>query len=318
MAKTPPPKKTPPTRAVATRTPAKAGAGRPAGLLTWIAVGLVVVVVAALVIIKVSSGSSPNPKGTFQPTDAATLAQLTAVPTSVFDTVGVTSTVAAVTKPITLKGQPLLTGTSSTGATLPKVFYLGSEYCPFCAAERWPTIIALSRFGTWSGLGDTISSTRTGEAYPGTPSFTFWKANFTSTYLTFSGVEQNTNIWSNAIGNYTPLQTPSKAELANFKKYDTSKYIPGSNVQQNYSIPYLSIGNQYLISGASYTPAALANLTRSQIASSLSDPTNPVTQAIIADANLQTATFCTLTKNLPASVCSSKGVMAAKKVMGIK
>ena len=34
----------------------------------------------------------------------------------------------------------------------PLVVYIGAEYCPFCAAERWPMVVALSRFGTFSGL----------------------------------------------------------------------------------------------------------------------------------------------------------------------
>ena len=39
-----------------------------------------------------------------------------------------------------------------------KLFYVGSEFCPFCAMERLPLAAALSRFGTFSGLKDTLSS----------------------------------------------------------------------------------------------------------------------------------------------------------------
>jgi len=283
-----------------------------------LAVGLVVVVVAALVIIKVTTGSSTPANSTFQLTDPATVAQLTGVPASVFDTVGVKSPVAPVTAPVPLVGQPPLTGTSSTGAKLPEVFYLGAEYCPFCAAQRWSTIIALSRFGTWSGLGNMASSTLANEAYPGTPTFTFVKAKYTSQYLTFAGVEQYNNVFNTALNFYSPLQKPAPAEAANFKKYDTSKWIKGITSNQNYSIPYMSLGNKFLVSGASFTPATLANLTRSQIAAGLSDATSPVTAAIVASANYQTAALCTLTKNQPANVCSSAGVKAAKKVMGLK
>jgi hypothetical protein len=301
-----------------TKAPTRASSGRPAGLFTWLAVGLVVVVVATLVIVKVTSNSSSNANPAFVATEASIVKDLTQIPTSVFDTVGVTSSVAAVSPPIILKNQPLLTGTTAGGAIVPKVFYLGGEYCPFCAAERWATIIALSRFGTWKGLGNTESSTHSGEIYPGTQTFTFVKAKYSSPYLTFSGIEQYTNQWDNATGFYTPLQKPSKSEMANFKKYDTTKYIPGITTQQNYSIPYVTLGNQFLISGASYTPAALANQTRAQIASGLSDPTSPITDAIIATANYQSAALCSLTKNQPAAVCSSKGVLAAKKALGIK
>ena len=314
MAKTPTTKKAP----VNKNGPTKGGAGRPAGLFTWLAIGLVVVVVATLVVIKVTSSSSPSGSSTFQPVDATTFANLTHVPASVFDTVGIKSPVAPVTPPGVAKNLPALTGTSSTNTTLPEVFYMGAEYCPFCAAERWPTIIALSRFGTWSGLGYAKSSTVSGEVFPGTPSFTFLKATYKSKYLAFRGIESYNAVYNSVTGFYSPLMTPTAAENALFKKYDTSTYIPGLPASNDGSIPFISIGNKYLVSGASYTPQALAGLTQAQIASGLSDPTSPVTDAIITSANYQTATYCLLTKNQPGSVCDSAGVLAAKKAMGIK
>ena len=307
MAKNPPAKK----------QPVKASTGRPAGLFTWLAVGLVIVVVAALVIIKVTSSSpTSNSSSGFQATDATTLSELTTVPSSVFDTIGVNSSVAPVTAPIALKGQPALTGTSTSGATLPEVFYLGAEYCPYCAAERWSTIIALSRFGTWKNLGNTTSSSV--DVYPSTPTFTFLKSSYSSKYLVFKSVEEYNNTY-NASANppYGKLQTPTKDEQAVFTKYDTSKYVTTMTAAQDGSIPFISIGNQFVISGASFTPATLSGQTRTQIAAGLNDTTSPVTAAIIASANYQTATFCSLTKNLPASVCTSPGVLAAKKAMKI-
>jgi Domain of unknown function (DUF929) len=320
VAKNPPTRKgtdRPPARQPA-RRPAPPGRGRPAGLFTWVAVALVVVVVATLVIVKVTSGSSSPNATAFSPVDATTLHEITAVPASVFNAVGVTSSVAAVSAPVAIKNQPPFTGTSSTGAAVPAVFYLGADYCPFCAAERWATIVALSRFGTWTGLGNMVSSTHTGEIYPGTPTFTFSRAKFKSPYLTFSEVEEFTNQWSNTVGYYTKLQTATSAQLKLFRKYDTSKWIPGFTSQQDYSIPFYDFGNQFLVAGSSYTPALLANQTRSQIASGLSDATSPVTAAIIATANYLTAATCVMTKNQPGNVCSSKGVMAAKKAMKIK
>ena len=52
---------------------------------------------------------------------------------------------------------------NSTELTLnnkPEILYIGAEYCPFCAAERWSMIIALSRFGTFSNLHFMTSSAR--------------------------------------------------------------------------------------------------------------------------------------------------------------
>jgi Domain of unknown function (DUF929) len=33
-----------------------------------------------------------------------------------------------------------------------ELLYMGGEYCPFCGAERWAIVAALSGFGTLSGL----------------------------------------------------------------------------------------------------------------------------------------------------------------------
>jgi len=297
------------------RPPTRASNGRPAGLFTWLAVGLVVLVVAALVIIKVTSGSSPSTgSSTFQATDSATFSELTTVPASVFNTVGVSSPVAPVTPPQSISGQPMLSA-SVNGKTLPEVFYFGAEYCPFCAAQRWPTIIALSRFGTWSGLGNMTSSSS--DIDPSTPTFTFVRAKFTSPYVAFKSIEFETNVYDSATSSYTKLQTPTKSQLALFDKYDTSKYIKGLPSTDNGSIPFMSIGNKFLISGASFTPATLAGLSRTSIAQGLTTTTSPITEAILTSANYLTASICSLTNNQPSTVCTSPGVMAAKKVMKI-
>jgi len=297
------------------RPPTRASNGRPAGLFTWLAVGLVVLVVAALVIIKVTSGSSPSTgSSTFQATDSATFSELTTVPASVFNTVGVSSPVAPVTPPQSISGQPMLSA-SVNGKTLPEVFYFGAEYCPFCAAQRWPTIIALSRFGTWSGLGNMTSSSS--DIDPSTPTFTFVRAKFTSPYVAFKSIEFETNVYDSATSSYTKLQTPTKSQLALFDKYDTSKFIKGLPSTDNGSIPFMSIGNKFLISGASFTPATLAGLSRTSIAQGLTTTTSPITEAILTSANYLTASICSLTNNQPSTVCTSPGVMAAKKVMKI-
>jgi len=300
------------------RPPAKSSSGRPAGLFTWLAIGLVVVIVATLVIIKVASGgpASTGGKGTFTKTDPTTFAQLTGVPMSVFNAVGITSKVEGVSPPIVVKGQPPLTAHNSSGATVPQIVYVGAEFCPYCAAQRWTTIIALSRFGTWSNLGNMTSYAH--DIYPSTPTFTFAKSTYKSKYLVFTSVEEETNYLNAAGTNYQPLQSPTKAETALVKKYDTPKYIPGLTAANPFPIPFMTFGNKFLVSGASYSPDTLTNLSRTAIATGLSDPSSPVTDAIIASANYQTAAICSLTNNQPSNVCTSSGVMAAKSAMKIK
>ncbi len=280
--------------------------------------GLVVVIVATLVIIKVASGGPGSTSGTgaFTPVDPTTFSQITKVPASVFNAVGATSQVVQVSPPITLKDQPALTAQNSSGKTVPEILYVGADYCPYCAAQRWPTIIALSRFGTWSGLGNMTSYAH--DVYPSTPTFTFSRASYKSQYLVFKSVEEYTNYLNSAGTNYQLLQSPTKAEVALVEKYDTPKYVTGLSSSDGNPIPFITMDNKFIISGASYSPDTLTSLTRSDIATGLSDPTSPVTDAIIASANYQTAAICSMTNNEPSNVCTSSGVMAAKTAMNIK
>lgn len=325
MAKSPASKKNTassrPATQAAKRTPVrptKASSGRPAGLFTWLAIGLVVVIVATLVIIKVASGGPGTAGGnhTWVATDATTVNQLTKVPDSVFNAVGVTSQVEQVTPPLALKGQPTLTAKNSAGKSVPEILYIGAEYCPYCAAQRWSTIIALSRFGTWSNLGNMTSYAH--DVYPNTPTFTFEKATYTSPYLVFASVEEYTNYIDPTTNYYKVLQKPTTAQLKLIEKYDTPKYIPGLTKADGNPIPFITFDNKFLVSGASYSPDTLSNLSRSNVATGLSDSSSPVTDAIIASSNYQTAAICSLTKNMPANVCTSSGVMAAKAAMKIK
>src|SRR5262245_32109496 len=48
-------------------------------------------------------------------------------------------------------GEPLL------DAGGPVVFFMGAEWCPFCASERWALVEATSRFGEWRDLGELLS-----------------------------------------------------------------------------------------------------------------------------------------------------------------
>ena len=119
----------------------------------------VIVVVVAFVLIKQNSGSSSGASASNGPTGAALTSlvnQTTSVPASVLDQVGAGGS-QVTAKPITLNG-----GTPLTSGGKPEVLYMGAEYCPFCAAERWSMIVALSRFGTFSGLATTHSASKNG------------------------------------------------------------------------------------------------------------------------------------------------------------
>jgi hypothetical protein len=229
---------------------------------------------------------------------------VTNIPLSVYNKVGITSSGEAISPPTIVNGQPPL----ALGGKSPAMLYYGAEYCPYCAAERWPMTAALSRFGTWSNLKITASSHTDVDAE--THTFSYYGATFTSPYLTFKGVEAVSNIPSGSY--YKPLMTLTKEEAQNINKYYNPKYIPGTTAGQ-VGFPFVNINNLAFISGPSYDPVILSNLSWQDIAGGLNDATNPVTQAIVAAANYISAAICSGTRGAPASVCSSSGVMAAAK-----
>jgi hypothetical protein len=256
----------------------------------------VIAVVVAFVLASSNGGSSGAAPGSTAapPTGSdvtSVVGQLTSVPASTLDQVGAGTTQANPTS---------ITGPALTSGGKPEVLYIGAEYCPYCAAERWAMIVALSRFGTFSGLAPIRSAAKDGggnaEPYPLTPTWTFAKSSFTSSYLTFTPVEGYTNIPDKATGFYTVLQTPTAAQQALLNKYDAA---------YQGAIPFIDYGNKFLSVGASYNPALLSGLTWAQIAADLHDPTSAVAKSVLGTANFATAAICSLTGNQPASACTS-------------
>ncbi|WP_375498382.1 DUF929 family protein [uncultured Jatrophihabitans sp.] len=251
---------------------------------------VVVLVVAVLVVVKVATGAGDPKSGKKATTATSTvITAVTSVPASALNTVGAGS---VVTQPKAISGAAL----SANG--LPQVLYIGAEYCPYCAAERWAVAVALSRFGTFTGLGQTASSPS--DVYPSTATLTFHGASYTSKYLSFTGKEIQSNQVVN--GTYATLDTLTADEKALLTKYDSGG-----------GIPFIDIGGNYMISGASYNPQVLQGNTHAEIAAALSDPSSPIAKGVDGTANAVTAAVCASTGNTPASVCTASGVVAAAK-----
>jgi hypothetical protein len=271
-----------------------------------IASGSIVVVLAVvltLIVIKLNNKPSPSSAQGLSngPTGSALTSLVnttTSVPASTLDSVG-KGTFTGKIQTITGNPAPLV----SNGK--PELLYIGAEYCPFCAANRWAMVVALSRFGTFSGLATVHSAVSNGagnqEPYPNTPTFTFAHATYSSPYLSFASVEQETNIPDSSTGGYTTLQTASSAQLALLTKYDAPPYIDSS---QAGAIPFLDFGNKYVSLGVSYSNTALSGLTWSQIATDLHNPNSTVAKAVDGTANYFTAVICKMTGNQPASACT--------------
>lgn len=257
-------------------------------LITAGSVVVVLAVVGALVGIKL--GSSPSKPSSSQSALSGSqltsvVHQVTSVPASTLTSVGGGSSAAKTLSPVT--GPPL----TSNGK--PEVLYVGAEYCPFCATERWAMAVALSRFGTFHGVGAIHSDPN--DTPPSIPTLTFYKSSYTSKYVTFTPVEEETV-------NKQPLQKPTPQQQALVNKYDAAPYVPAASAG---SIPFMDFGNKYILSGATYSYTLLQGKTWSQVASALQSPGNPISQGANGSANKMTAAICKLTNNQPSNVCGS-------------
>jgi thiol-disulfide isomerase/thioredoxin len=266
------------------------------GILGWGSGALVVVVVLVLVLVNVTGGGKPSALREPVTVPASLVEQVTHVPASVLDQVG-TGGNAISSTPLANAANPIKTA-HATGNGLPAVngkpvvFYFGALWCPICATERWAMIVALSRFGTFSGLKGAESAQN--DSYPNTQTWDFASATYTSKYIVFTPDEfQDMNR-----DNLTPI-TQAEAGVLNVWDPPTK-------------FPFLTIGNKYVAGIPGWLdPQLLQGLSRSQIAETLTQPTNPLGSAVDADANYLTAAICSVDGMQPSSVCSSSGVTKA-------
>jgi len=267
-------------------------------LAIWASVVVVIVIVFIILAKGVANSPSSNTKtGDSTLASPAVLKAVTTVKSSVFETVGAGS-VQKLPEPITA---PALTQGGK-----PRIVYIGAEYCPYCAAERWGMVVALSRFGTFSNLHQSHSATQ--DVFPNTQTFSFHGSSYTSQYLVFNGVETTSNQQQGS--SYAPLDTPTSDEQALLSTYDNAPYVAASSAG---SIPFVDFGGRYLISGASYDPQLLQGKSADQIASGLSDPNNAATKGIIGTANAITAAICKLTDGQPGNVCTSAAIKSLQQ-----
>jgi hypothetical protein len=260
--------------------------------LTSASVGVVVIVLIVIVLVNQVGGSVNATQNT--PLSATVASAVLHPNPSVIQSVGSGSQPGEMVR---LPGNTVLRDSSGK----PMVVYVGAEYCPFCAAERWSMVYWLSQFGTFKGLSEIRSSST--DVYPNTSSFTFYRSSYTSSSVDFSGFEildRNSN----------KLMTASALAQSLFTKYDTPPYTT-----QAAGFPFIDIGGLYVLYSTSYTPNLLANLTWDQIAAKLSNPNDPVTKAIVGNANIMTAATCIATGDVPASVCSSSTIQAIEPAL---
>jgi thiol-disulfide isomerase/thioredoxin len=256
---------------------------------------VVIAIVVSLVVIKSlnKSTAAPTNISTTAKTNVAIQNEITSVPQAVLNKVGAGPSGSAAVAPLkTITGPPL------TMDGKPEVLYMGAEYCPYCAAERWAMVVALSQFGKFSNL-HFIHSTST-DVYAATPTLTFYQSTYTSKYVTFHPLELETV-------SEKPLQKATKAESALITKYTQG------------SFPFVDIGGKFIVSGAQYLPSVLGTvatpsqisknaLTWAEVGSDIQNPNSAVGQEIVGAANHITAAICKATNGQPGAVCKAPSV----------
>ena len=162
------------------------------------------------------------------------------------------------------------------------VIYIGAEFCPYCATERWAIYFALSQLGNFSGLLETSSPAETG--IPSIPTYSFREASYSSSEIEFQSTET-------ADRNGNPLQTMSAVQEALFNKYNDRK-----------SIPFLIIGGAYYKIGTGVSPSYYEGLTFSQIKNALETKSGSVYTAI----NTESAHILTIISEIQSSLISTQ------------
>jgi thiol-disulfide isomerase/thioredoxin len=210
----------------------------------------------------------------------ALLSQITGVPAAVSSSIGAGPSLPD-RAPYTVTG-----GTSLARGGKPTLLYIGAEFCPYCAAERWALIQALSRFGTFSGIQQIKSSEDS------ISTFTFVNATYSSKYLNFDMRE-------NEDQKGKPLQSVDSTQKAQWVKYP----IPG---QSGTGFPFLDFNGQLVAPVPMIDPTIVQGQSWTQIATALSDKSSTTAQAVDGAANTLTAAICQMTGNKPANVCTPK------------
>jgi thiol-disulfide isomerase/thioredoxin len=167
------------------------------------------------------------------------------------------------------------------------VFFMGAEYCPYCAAERWAIVRALQKYGQWNGLKQTISAARD-EPFLNLPTYDFTEATYTSSHIEFVSREIKDR-------EFKQLQKLLKPEEKLVRKYNPSK-----------EIPFLLIAGRFVQVGAGFTPKIFIGHTFRQTETELKKIESDIRKTIDAEANIIAALLCV--SGLPPELSKETGV----------
>lgn len=167
----------------------------------------------------------------------------------------------------------------------PIILWISADYCPYCAFQRWPLIMALMRFGNFTNLSYMLSSST--DVYPDSPTFTFYGSTYKSNYIVFQSYEQEDR-------SQNPLQTVPSNYTGVFSQFGSA-------------YPFLDFGNKYVLSGALYYPDQIDGKNWTQIIHLLSS-SNTLSNEMFTSENAITAAICKVATNAPSSVCGNGSI----------
>lgn len=280
-------------------------ARRGAGTMNWVLLLVAAALIATIVVANNHRNTAQQQASTAAPVTpipvpAAVMDDFTAIPAAVWERVGTTGA-----RPLSFVGD------RDTANGKPVVLYIGAGYCPYCAAARWSMVAALARFGTFSGL--TLSQSSSADVYPNTPTFSFYHSSYNSPYIEFQPVELASDVQL-PNGQYQKLETPTPGQEALIDKYDSPPYVPQA---ASGGIPFVLVGGRFMW-GVAYLPDVLAGRSQGAIAATLPKASDEAARSILADANQLTAAICSLDGRQPKNVCSSPSIVAAIKALPSK
>ena len=219
-------------------------------------------------------------RGPREPLPAAEAAKLTGVP--------LTTLLAAGAKQSVIWPTSISQASFAAGGK-PEMLYIGAEFCPICATQRWPMTVALSHFGTFTNLQQTHSAVSDGNI----PTLSYYGSTFTSPYLTFTPVETTTNQPTGS--GYKPLETPTPAQNALWQ----------ANSPSGETYPFIDIDGKWLLQTSQFPDTALEGHSFNQILNSVGNNNNTIGAAIDASAAVLIQKICSVTGEQPAATCAA-------------
>jgi thiol-disulfide isomerase/thioredoxin len=168
------------------------------------------------------------------------------------------------------------------------VFFMGAEFCPYCAAERWAIVRSLQKFGQWDGLKQTISAARD-QPFLNLPTYDFTNATYNSPHIEFVAREIKDR-------EFKQLQKLMKTEEKLVRKYNPKK-----------EIPFLLIGGRFMQVGSGFPPKIFIGHTFRQTETELKKVESEIRKTIDEEANVISALLCI--SGLPPELCKETGTV---------